>query len=340
MYKKYFLWAFSQIFFPFFAVLFFVSSVILLITIAGSSYAIKLTFSDLAYLFLYSLPNTVSFIIPITFFASCALAISRLSYDYEMLVFFSLGVKPSVLIKTFLPLTVIVCFSSLVFSLGAVPVSKRAFDNFIERKKVDVDINLRAGEFGQKIGDWLVYVESVENRAYKNLVLFSINRMAFENFISAKEGKITNDGGIFALTLYDGKSYIAQKDQQFRSVVFQEAKIKTRVGEAPLSGYDLVEYWSEGLSGESHSKRRKFAKAILMAIFPFLSLFLVPLIGVANPRYHKNFSAFYIICSVVLFFVLVQIFADLAPFVTLVALPVIWLVGSYGLYFWKIKSIY
>ncbi|WP_027326715.1 LptF/LptG family permease [Helicobacter pametensis] len=339
MYKKYFLWAFSQIFFPFFIVLFFVSSVILLITIAGSSYAIKLSFVDLTYLFVYSLPNTVFFIIPITFFASCTLAISRLSYDYEMLVFFSLGVRPLEVIRVFVPLTLIVSLTSLVFSLGAVPVSKRAFDNFIERKKVDVDINLKAGEFGQKIGDWLVYVGGVQDRTYRDLVLFSIRGMAFENFISAQEGKITNEGGVFALNLYRGKSYIAQQEE-FKKVIFQEARIKTRVGEAPLSGYDLMEYWKDGLSGESHSKQRKFVKAILIAIFPLVSLFLIPLIGVANPRYHKNFSAFYILSSVVLYFVITQVMADAAPFVALALIPILWFVGCYFLYRWKIKPIY
>lgn len=312
---------------------------ILLITIAGSSYAIKLTFLDLGYLFLYSLPNTVFFIIPITFFASCVLAISRLSYDYEMLVFFSLGIKPWNLIRTFLPLTLIVALASLVFSLGAVPVSKRAFDNFIERKKVDVDINLKAGEFGQKIGDWLVYVEDTQDRTYKNLVLFSIKGMGFENFISAKEGQIINDGGVFALTLQNGKSYIAQKEQ-FKKIIFEEAKIKTRVGEAPLSGYDLIEYWKPALNGESHTKKRRFVRAILVSIFPLLSIFLIPFIGVANPRYQKNFSGFYIIFSVVVFFVLAQVLVDLAPFEALLGLSLFWFVGTYCLYLWKIKPIY
>ena len=54
MYKKYFLSAFAQFFFPLFIVLFFVSSVILLITIAGSSHVVKLHFMDLLFLFLYS----------------------------------------------------------------------------------------------------------------------------------------------------------------------------------------------------------------------------------------------------------------------------------------------
>lgn len=339
MYKKYFFYAFAQVFFPFFIVLFFVSSVILLITVSGSSYAVKLTFLDLAYLFLYSMPNMVFFIIPITFFASCVLAISRLAYDYELLVFFSLGVKPFALVKTFFPLTLIVSVTSLVFSLGAVPISKRAFDNFIERKKVDIDINLKAGEFGQKIGDWLVYAQSAEDRVYKDLVLFSMNGMSFENFISAQEGRLGNEGGIFGLTLERGESYLARR-AEFKKVLFEEMKIKTRVGEAPLSGYDLVDYWQDAFTQNNHGKQRKFAKAVLIAIFPILSLFLIPLIGIANPRYHKNFSAFYIIGSIVLYFVLVQVLADAFPYSALVALPILWMVGSYFLYRIKIKPIY
>lgn len=339
MYKKYFLSAFAQFFFPLFIVLFFVSSVILLITIAGSSHVVKLYFTDLLLLFLYSLPNTIFFIIPVTFFASCVLSISRLSYDYEMLVFFSLGVKPLELVKTFFPLTLIVSLTSLVFSLGAVPIAKRAFDNFIEQKKVDVDINIRAGEFGQKIGDWLVYVESAKNRVYKNLVLFSTQGFGFENFISANEGKITNQQGVFTLALKNGESYMAQEGE-FRKVMFEQMDIRTQVGEAPLSGYGLIEYWKNAFNGESDSKTKRFVKAVLVSIFPLLSLFLIPLIGVSNPRYHKNFSAFFTLGSILLFYICVHIFVGESPFLALGIIPLVWFMGSYILYAYKIKPLY
>lgn len=339
MYKRYFLNAFGQFFFSLFTVLFFVSSVILLITIAGSSHVVKLNFVDLMFLFLYSLPNTVFFIIPITFFTSCVLAISRLSYDYEMLVFFSLGVKPFALVKTFLPLTLIVTLTSLVFSLGAVPISKRAFENFIEQKKVDVDINIRAGEFGQKIGDWLVYVESAKDRIYQNLVLFSSKGFGFENFINADQGSVSNKGGIFSLALKNGESYMAQ-DNEFRKVVFEEMNIRTQVGEAPLSGYDLIEYWRDAFNGESQSKQKRFAKAILVSIFPLLSIFLIPLIGIANPRYHKNFSSFYVLISIVLFYAGAHIFVEQKAFLALAVIPPVWFVLTYILYARKIKPLY
>ena len=291
------------------------------------------------HLFTYSLPNTIFFIIPIVFFTSCVLAISKLSFDYEMLVFFSLGIRPYDIIKSFLPLICIVCITSLVFSLGAVPVSKRAFDNFIERKKIDIDINIKAGEFGQKIGDWLVYVESAKDRVYNNLVLFSIGKKMLENFISAKQGQINNNQGVFELVLNEGQSYIA-KDNEFKKILFQKAKIKTQVGEAPLSGYDLIEYWADAFNGNSHSKRRKFVKAVLISLFPILSIFLIPLIGIANPRYHKNLASIYIISSLVFYFTLVQILADSTPFGALTIIPPIWFLGSFLLYRYKIKPIY
>ncbi|ANV97386.1 permease [Helicobacter enhydrae] len=339
MLKRYFFLAFAQIFFPFFLVLFFISSIILIITIAGSSFVIKITFLDLSYLFLYSLPNTVFFIIPITFFASCVLAISRLSYDYELLVFFSLGVRPFEIVKIFLPITLIVTLTSLVFSLGAVPISKRAFDNFVEQKKVDVDINIKAGEFGQKIGSWLVYVDRAENRIYKNLVLFSIDKAMSENFISASEGKITNDSGVFSLFLKQGNSYIVE-EQEFKNIAFKEMYIRTQVGEAPLSAYDLFDYWKNAFNGESLGASRKFVKATLISLFPLVSIFLIPLIGIANPRYHKNFASFYILAACVLYYVFVHIFAGRAPFVALGVIPICWFCVTYFLYWKKIKPLY
>lgn len=67
MLKKYLFSSFAQIFFPFFLVLFFIASVVLLIDIAGRTYVVKMSFLDLGTLFMYLIPSSLFFIIPITF---------------------------------------------------------------------------------------------------------------------------------------------------------------------------------------------------------------------------------------------------------------------------------
>lgn len=76
----------------------------LLIDIAGRTYVVKMSFIDLGTLFIYLIPGNLFFIVPITFFAALVLSISRLAYDYELMVCFSLGVKPLAIVKYFSPL--------------------------------------------------------------------------------------------------------------------------------------------------------------------------------------------------------------------------------------------
>lgn len=65
MLKRYLFMSFAQVFFPFFVVLLFIASVVLLIDIAGRTYVVKMSFLDLGTLFLYLIPSSLFFIIQI-----------------------------------------------------------------------------------------------------------------------------------------------------------------------------------------------------------------------------------------------------------------------------------
>ena len=64
--KRYLFYSVAQIFLPFFIVLFFIASVVLLIGLATVTQFVKLNIWDLGQIFLYSMPNGIFFIIPIT----------------------------------------------------------------------------------------------------------------------------------------------------------------------------------------------------------------------------------------------------------------------------------
>lgn len=135
MLKRYLFTSFAQIFFPFFFVLLFIASVVLLIDIAGRTYVVKMSFLDLGTLFLYLIPSSLFFIIPITFFASVVLGISRLAYEYELMVCFSLGSKPLDIVRFFLPITLLATMILLIFSLVMLPLANSASKNFVAKKK-------------------------------------------------------------------------------------------------------------------------------------------------------------------------------------------------------------
>lgn len=329
--RNYLFLSFGRLFFIFFAVLFFISSIVILISIAQVTFVVKLSFSDLLWLYLYSLPNSILFILPIVFIATAILALSKLSYDYELLVLFALGISPNRIIKVFLPLCALVSLAVLVFSLAIIPLSKSAYYNFIAEKKANVDVNIKSGEFGQKLGDWLVFVDSAENRNYKNLVLFSSKGLGFESFILAKEGSANNSDGIFEIDLKDGIAYFAES-YKLRKIIFEDMIVRNVIGEVKLRGYDLVEYWGSAFRGDSKRNAERFTQYTLFALFPLFSVFLLPLFGIANPRFNKNLSYLYILASVGIYYTLVYFVVEYAPLWGIPLLLFAWFGASYLLY--------
>jgi len=323
MFKRYLFTAFAQIFFPFFLVLFFIASVVLLIDIAGRTYVVKMSFADLGILFVYLIPGSVFFIIPITLFASLVISVARLAYDYELLVCFSLGANPSCIIRFFLPIVLFATSILLVFSLIMLPLANSASKNFVAQKRADIDVNIKPGEFGQKLGDWLIYVDSVENREYKKLILFSQNGFEGDTFIIADSGKTNNNQGLFELNLADGSAYFANKEE-IKRIDYKQMSLRQNVSEPQLRGYDLQEYWGEAFVSSSKQKQRKLAQAIMVSFFPLASIFLIPLFGIANPRFRANMSYFYVICSTALYFICIHFASEHFPFVGMVLIPLLW----------------
>lgn len=328
--RNYLFLSFGRLFFIFFIILFFISSIVILIGIAQVTFVVKMSFADLFWLYLYSLPNSILFILPITFLATAILSLSKLSYDYELLVFFSLGISPNQIIKVFLPLCAFVSLTVLVFSLAIIPLSKSAYINFIAEKRANIDVNIKSGEFGQKLGDWLVFVDKAQNRNYENLVLFSSKGLGFESFILAKNGSANNAEGIFEIALKDGVAYFAEV-AKIRNIVFEDMIVRNAIGEISLRGYDLIEYWGSAFSEDS--KRRKvFSQYVLFSLFPIFSVFLLPLFGVANPRFNKNLSYLYIIATTGIYYTLVYFVMEYLPLLGIPLLLIVWLGGSYALY--------
>ncbi|AFI04809.1 LptF/LptG family permease [Helicobacter cetorum] len=337
MVKHYLFLAVSQVFFSFFLVLFFISSIVLLIGIASVTMVIKVSFLDLVQLFLYSMPGTIFFILPITFFAACALGLSRLSYDHELLVFFSLGISPKKMTEVFVPISILVSVILLVFSLILIPTSKSAYYGFLRQKKDKIDINIREGEFGQKLGDWLVYVDRAKDNSYDNLVLFSNKSLSQESFILAQKGNINNKDGVFELNLYNGNAYFAQ-DDKMRKIDFDELHLRNKLKSfnskdaAYLQGTDYIGYWKRAFGKEANkSQRRRFSQAILVSLFPLASVFLIPLFGIANPRFKTNLSYVYVLGAIGIYFLMVHVIStDL--FVMTFLFPFIWAFISYLLF--------
>ncbi|TLD89754.1 LptF/LptG family permease [Helicobacter sp. MIT 03-1616] len=339
MLKRYLFMSFAQVFFPFFVVLLFIASVVLLIDIAGRTYVVKMSFLDLGTLFLYLIPSSLFFIIPITFFTALVLSISRLAYEYELLVCFSLGSKPFDIVRFFFPIILLATLILFVFSLIMLPLANSASKNFVAQKRADINVNIKPGEFGQKLGDWLVYMDSVSNRNYQNLILFSENGFEGDTFIVAQEGKTNNNQGLFELNLSNGSAYFAAPDE-IKRADYRQMSVRQNVSAPQLRGYDLIEYWSDAFMPDSRQKSRKLAQAVLVSLFPLVSIFLIPLFGIANPRFSSNMSYGYVIAAVSLYFVCMHIISDNFPLIGMGIFPLLWFYISFMLYRKFISKFY
>lgn len=327
--RNYLFSSFARLFFIFFIILFFISSIIILIGIASVTFVIKISFLDLLYLYIYALPSSLFFIIPVTFFITAVLTLSKLSYDYELLVLFSLGISPNVIVRVFLPITILISITLLVGSLAIVPLSSSAYRNFIDKKRSSIDVNIKSGEFGQKLGDWLIYVDDVNNSVYKNLVLFSSKGLEFESFVLSKEGKAINSNNIFEISLFDGIAYFTEGND-IKKIVFDNMIVRNKLGEPSLRGYDLYNYWKSIF--ENHRQATKLSQSILISLFPIVSIFLLPLFGISNPRFQKNLSYVYIGVALFIFYTFTYIISTYLPFIGILIFLPLWAYLSFFIY--------
>ena len=324
--------SFAQFFFPIFLVLFFIASVIVFIRIAEVTFIVKIGFFELFSLYFYTLPIMMFFVIPLSFFVACVLCLSRLSFDYELPVLFALGMNPKEIVNIFLPIAFLATFSLSILSLVLIPLSDLFYKRFLEERKNDININLQAGEFGQKLGNWLVYIEKnrQDENVYENIVLLSLEKE--RGLIFAKEAKIMNYLGVMEAILSNGQVYRLEKaSEMIERIEFQKLILRNSVGYISDLNLGVVEYWRQAFYPNDKQKRvlRNLAMYILISLFPLMSLFYFLLLVIKNPRYQKNWTILQIMVVVAIFYGLVYLVANTFPLLGIAVIPVAWFILGY-----------
>ena len=312
--------SFAQVFFPIFLVLFFI---------------VKISFAELSLLYFYTLPTMLFFVIPLSFFVACVLGLSRLSFDYELPVLFALGLSPHAILKIFIPITLLATLSLLILSLVLTPLSDTAYRQFLEEKKNNININLQTGEFGQKLGEWLVYTQhKTENDIYQNIVLLSISKEEKKKgFIFAKEAFLESEEGVMEAVLRDGSLY-RKHDFEMEKILFEKLILRNVVNFKEDAHLGLLEYWGRAFYENERKEKtqRNLCMSILLSFFPLLSLFYVPFLGIKNPRYHKNYTLLEVLSAVLIFAGAMYLSASYFPILGMLLLPVCWGLVGYLLY--------
>lgn len=328
---------FAITFFPIFLGLAFITSIVFLVKIASLTSVITIDFLELFKLYSYTIPQVIFYTMPISFFISLAITLSKLSSEYELTVITSFGLNPIKIIKIFLPITAILTATLLIVSIGLIPKAKFLTKQFLDVKKKEANFNIKESEFGQKFGDWLIYISDKEDRVYKEVTLFKTEKNQ-DQFIVSKKAILNNDKGDLSFRLIDGKLFIFDQ-KELNEIEYESMYINDSVAVSKMEDFTTsYTFWEKKLKINDDLDDLSFF--ILTSIFPLISLFFVATFGYFNPRYQKNLTIFYSIICVVAYYVIIKYTADRIFLHSIYVIPILWITASYLLYSKTIKKEY
>ncbi len=335
--KQYLHTQLAHTFFPIFLSLYFITSIIFLVKIASLTSVITINTIELFELYAYIVPIILFYTLPISFFMSLVITLSKLSSEYELIVITSFGLNPLKIVKIFFPITLFLSLALVVISVGLIPKTKYLNDVFIKKKEKEANFNIKSSEFGQKFGNWLIYINSKEDKTYKDVKLFKTLQNE-DQFIISKRAKLDNENGELSFRLLDGKSFNI-KDEEFNQINYKQMIIKDSIDNNRYKQFtNSYEYWKKWLSkGEDVDD---FTFYVLTSFFPLLSLFLVVSFGYFNPRYEKNKSVAFALVSVVFFYTFMKALTENLLLHSLYVVPLCWIGISYFYYTKSVKKRY
>ncbi len=323
-------------FISYFVPLFGIASLIFFIKIVSYTSIIKLTAFELLKLYLYILPQILFFSIPVVFFAATLTMLKKLSFEYESVALFSLGISPARLAAILLRYAFVLSILLALVATILIPQAKQIYKGFIIYKESSAELNLKPSEFGHKFGDWYMYVGAKRGKEYTNVSLFNQKAEGKESFIVAKKAIFGNEKGVLAMTLIDGNAYTYEKEQLTR-VAFAKMKMYDTSAKKYFYYTDTKNYWLYALK----NKQRAFDLTLflLIAFFPFVSIFFLLVLGIYNPRFAPHGSVLMAFGLILFYFALAFSLAKAFPFWALLLLPV-WMGVGFILFYKKTLARY
>jgi len=327
--EKYIIHNLSVLFLSIFIPLFTIASVVFLIKLATYTAVIELSIWEMTKLYFFVLPELLFYTLPITFFISATLSLFKLSNDNEIIVIFSLGIKPFFLLKTLLKPAIFLTIVLLLDFLVLFPHSKILSSNFISYKKSEANFNLSASEFGNSFGSWLLYLgEENKDGSFGKVFLFNKNQKE-EILIAANRAELINDSGVLRLKLNNGEGYSYSKEK-FTQINFKTMYINdTLVTE--LDEYkSTFDYWFS--KERADAKKKMFIMDTLFSFFPIIGLFLALSIGIVHARHGKSQVYLVLFLGVLVFYGATIGLQKVFGFYTIPVVGFSWLIGTYIIY--------
>ena len=285
---------FLTIFIPFF----FIISLVYLVKISILTAKIQMSFPELMQLFGYSIPTIIFHTLPISFIASVATTLQRLSVDNELVALFSLGLPARKLIYPLIFIALLFASLLLVVSFITMPQTNQLFNAFRDSKKAEMTFNIVPEEFGQKFGHYYIFISDENKGKFKETVIYYQDDNHSDQIVSADRGEMLNQNGIFSLILYDGKAYTFEPDSM-RQIIFRKSQTFDSLSSRNMKLYGVGDYWKQSLTDKQRKQKMLFY--FFISIIPILSLYMIVAFSIINPRYQRSHS-FIVIGSIAALF--------------------------------------
>ncbi len=285
---------FLTIFIPFF----FIISLVYLVKISILTAKIQMTFPELLQLFAYSIPTIIFHTLPISFIASVATTLQRLSVDNELVALFSLGLPARKLIYPLIFIALLFASLLLVVSFITMPQTNQLFNAFRDSKKAEMTFNIVPEEFGQKFGHYYIFISDEKGGKFKDTVIYYQEDNHTDQIVSADRGEMLNKDGTFSLILYDGKGYTFEPDT-VRQITYKKLQTFDTLGKRNMQLYGVSDYWKQSMTDKQRKQKMFFY--FFISVIPILSLYMIIAFSIINPRYQKSHS-FVVIGSIAALF--------------------------------------
>jgi len=296
--SKYLISAFWPVFTMIFFVLFLITSIIIIISIANITANIQITFGELFKMYMLSLPKVLFITLAISFFISTVSMFAKQSETEELIALFSSGVKPFKLLKPFFYLSIILTIINLLILFVSIPYAKSAFINFKNEKKQVAQFNFQTSQVSQRFGNWNIFTSSKKNKTYENIILYNNKD---NKLILAKYAKLHNKSSYLHFELKKGTIYVLNKNT---IIDFNKMYINQKIPKTSYSIFKFSQYFKQF--------KKLFIFYLPFALLPLVLVFFIPPISFFHPRIHKNRSLIYSILLIVIYLVLTKTTNSLA----------------------------
>jgi lipopolysaccharide export system permease protein len=285
--SKYISVNFTKAFLTIFLPIFFIGSLVLIITLSSITSLMQVSFIEMVRIFGYKLPLIIFYSIPVSFLVAVVMTLIRLSTENELIALFSLGITSKQVMRQLWLIATLFTLVLLILSLVEMPQAQQRYKAFKAQKLSEAKINLTPSKLGQKFGNIFVYLKEKDGQKMKGIVLYTKDNNNSNRLFIAKEAKIDNINSAVTLSLIDGSGYTFDK-LSLKEIDYNIMKIFHKIDSYSYDYRSVIEYWIR----YSYNPKREgqIFFFIFISLIPLLGLSIVASFSIINPRYQNNYA--------------------------------------------------